>query len=305
MMKFHKIFLLGAGAIGNFYGALLSKKSDVTLLGEREHIKKINSEGLKVKIGEKEEIFKIKGKEKIENIPPKTLILLTTKVHQSTGAIKSIKNLIRKDTIILILQNGLGNEDLVKRIIGKKCKVERGIVYSASEFLKPGKIKVWPKKTILPLNKIGKEIAEIFKEAGLMVELTKEIKKEIWKKLVVNCVLGPLAALFKIRNNEVASMPLKRVRELLIKECLEAARAEGININGNFKKEFEEKISTYTNYPSMCQDIMKGKKTEIDFLNGKIIELAKKHKIQTPANEVIYYLIKFLELSNHASPPPI
>lgn len=279
-------------------GALLSRKNDVTLIGEEEHIEAIKSDGLRIS-GDVKETFQVKAKTRIKTIPPNSLLLLTTKAHQSQKAISQIKKLLKKDTVILVLQNGLGNEDLMKKIIGKKCKIERGIVYSASEFLEPGKIKCWLKKTILPSNKIGKEIAHIFKEAGLEAELKEEMEKEIWKKLVVNCVLGPLAALFKIRNNEVASKPLKKVRELLIKECLEVARAEGININGNFQREFEKKISTYTNYPSMCQDIIKGKKTEIDFLNGKILELGKKHNLATPVNEVIYYLIKFLEEKNH------
>jgi len=294
-MGFKNIFILGAGAIGSFYGAFLSKKYNVTLFGEKEHIKKINSEGLKVKIRKKEKIFKIKGKEKIENIPPKTLILLTTKAQQSAEAIKSIKKLIRKDTVILILQNGLGNEEIIKKILGEKIQILRGIVYSASEFFQPGEINVWPKKTILPLNRVGREIARLFKEVGLEVELKREMKKEIWTKLIVNCLLGPLAAIFKLRNNEVGAESLKRVREMLMDECLKVARAEGVKINGNFKKELEKKISLYKNYPSLAQDIIKGRKTEIEFLNGKILQLAKKHRLYTPANEVIYYLVKFLE----------
>jgi len=294
-MTFNKIFVLGAGAIGSIYGALLSKKFDVVLFGEKRHIEKIKQRGLEVYIGRKKRVIKLKAKEKIQKIPPKTLILLSTKAHQTEKALKEIKGKLRKDTLILILQNGLGNKALVKKIVGKKIRVERAIVYTASEFLEPGKIRSWPKKTLLPKNEISKEIKKAFQSCGLEVELSKNFKKEVWEKLIINSVLGPLAALFKIRNNQVADNRLKKVREMLIEECLRVAEAEGVKIEKNFKGDFERKISKYTNYPSMCQDIIKGQKTEIDFLNGKIIELAKKHGIDVPANEIVYSLIKFLQ----------
>lgn len=293
-MGFNKIFILGAGAIGNVYGALLSKKNDVVLIGEKEHILTIKSNGLRIS-GDINKNFKVKAEEKIRKIPPNTLILLTTKAHQSKKAISEIKKLLKKDTVILVLQNGLGNEDLVRKIVGKKCQVLRGITLIFAEFLEPGRIKFGNAKTILPLTNNGKRIAEIFEESGLPVKLAKEMKKEIWKKLVINCLLNPLTALFRVRNNEIWGRALKPVREKIIRECIRVAAAEGIFFKKGFEKEIAKKISSYTNYSSMCQDIIKGRKTEIDFLNGKILELGKKHKIQTPVNELLYYLIKFLE----------
>lgn len=297
-MRFNKIFILGAGAIGSVYGGLLSKKNDVTLIGEKEHIQAIKSKGLRIS-GDIRRTFRIKAERKIKALPSGSLILLTTKAHQSQKAIEGIKKLIKKDTVILILQNGLGQEELIKKSLGKECQILRGITYVAGEFFKPGKIRCWlNKKTILPLTKKGREIAEVLREAGLPVELTKEMKREIWKKLVINCLFGPLTAFFKVRNNEIAKETLKKVRKTIVKECLLVASAEGINFEKNLGKEIEEKISLYKNYSSMCQDILKGRKTEIDFLNGKIIELAKKHRLEIPANEIIYHLIKFLEIQS-------
>jgi len=294
-MPFDKIFVLGAGAIGSTYGALLSKKFDVVLFGEKKHIERINQKGLEICIGKRKMVIKLKAEEKIQKIPPKTLILLSTKAHQTEKALKEIKGKLKKDTLILILQNGLRNKALARKIVGKKIRVERAIVYTASEFLGPGKIRSWPKKTLLPKNKISKEIKKAFQSCGLEVELSKDFKKEVWEKLIINSVLGPLAALFKIKNNQVTDNRLKRARELLIEECLRVSQAEGIKIGKNFKRDFEKKISKYTNYPSMCQDIINGQETEIDFLNGEIIKLAKKNGIDVPVNETLYSLIKFLQ----------
>lgn len=293
-MGVKKIFILGAGAIGSIYGALLSKKNDVVLIGGKEHILAIKSKGLRIS-GDIQGTFQVKAERKIKAIPPNTLILLTTKAHQSKKAISEIKKLLKKDTVILVLQNGLGNEELVRKIVGKRCQVLRGITLIFAEFLKPGRIKFGNAKTILPLTNNGKRIAEIFRESGLPVKLAKDMKKEIWKKLVVNCLLNPLTALFRVRNNEIWGSALKLVREKIIRECIKVAAAEGIFFKKGFEKEIAKKMSSYTNYSSMCQDIIKGRKTEIDFLNGKILELGKKHKIQTPVNELLYYLIKFLE----------
>ena len=292
MKRFQKIFILGAGAIGSLFGAFLSRKNDVVLIGEKEHLKTIKARGLKIN----EQIFWPKVQREIKKIPKNSLIFLTTKAHQSLKAIKSIKPIIRKDTVILVLQNGLGQEELIKKELEEKCQILRGITYLAAEFFKPGEIRTWlNKKTILPLSPEGEKIAKVLRPAGFQTEVTKEMEKEIWKKLVVNCLIGPLTALFKVRNNEIAKESLKKVRKRIVKECLQIAAAEGINFEKNFGKEIEEKISLYKNYSSMAQDILKGRKTEIDFLNGKIIELAKKHRLETPANEVIYHLIKFRE----------
>lgn len=293
-MGFNKIFVLGAGAIGSVYGALLSKKNDVTLIGEKEHILTIKSNGLRIS-GDINKNFKVKAEEKIRKIPPNTLILLTTKAHQTKKAIESIKKLLRKDTVILILQNGLGQEESAERAAGNKCRVLRGITLMFVEFLTPGRIKCGLAETILPSTNEGKKIAKILKESGLRVKLSKGMKKEIWKKLVVNCLLNPLTALFKIRNNEIAAAVFKPLRKKIVKECLEVAAAEGVHFTGDFEKEIAKKLPFYKNYSSMCQDIMKGRKTEINFLNGKIAELAKKHNLETPANEIMCYLIKFLE----------
>lgn len=293
-MGVKKIFILGAGAIGSVYGTLLSRKNDVVLIGEKAHVETIRAKGLNL-TGDINETFQLEAKTRIDALPPNTLLLLTTKAHQSKKAISEIKKLLKKDTVILVLQNGLGNEDLVRKIVGKRCQVLRGLTLIFAEFLEPGRIKFGNAKTILPLTNNGKRIAEIFRESGLPVKLAKDMKKEIWKKLVVNCLLNPLTALFRVKNNEIWGIALKSVREKIIRECIKVATAEGIFFKKGFEKEIAKKMSFYTNYSSMCQDIIRGRKTEIDFLNGKILELGKKHKIQTPVNELLYYLIKFLE----------
>lgn len=292
-MNVDKIFVLGAGAIGSIYGAFLSRKKDVTLIGSQGHVKTIQAQGLTL-TGDINQNFRLKADVKIGEVPSNTLILLTTKAHDSVQAINQIKNMLKKDTVILVLQNGLGNEGLVKKLVNGKVEVLRGLTMMAAEFLEPGKIRVWKNKTIIAKSKTAQEIASLFNDCGLETYISENMMKEIWDKLILNCVINPLTAIFHVRNHKIASETLKWIRHEIVRECLAVGKAEGINLKINLE-ELDRKILGYTNFSSMCQDIIKGKKTEIDFLNGKIVELGRKYLIPTPVNQTLTCLTKFLE----------
>jgi 2-dehydropantoate 2-reductase len=293
-MSFQKIFVLGAGAIGSVYGALLSERNDVTLIGRRAHVEAVKKNGLTL-TGEINHKFSVKAETEIREIPPDALVILTTKAYDVAAAVATVKPLLRKDTVLLALQNGLGIKALVERASGSKAHVVRGLVTLAAEFFEPGKISFWQGETLLEATSPSERIAKLFNESGLKTRITKEIRRELWKKLLVNCVVNPLTALLRVRNNEILDDSLKEIRHQLIRECMAVGKAEGIRFEPDLEVCIERKIASYTNYSSMCQDIMKGKKTEIDFLNAKIVELGRKHGIPTPVNETLVSLIKFLE----------
>lgn len=299
-MSFNKIIILGAGAVGSIYGALLSKKNDVTLIGNKAHADAVNSKGLSIS-GGITETFYLKADTEICEIPENTLIILTTKAYDSAKAIKQIKKLLKKDTVILVLQNGLGNEEVVKRVADDKTKVLRSITAMAAEFFESGRVRFWNGETIIEQNEIAEEIGEILENSMLKTRLSNDINMEAWNKLVVNCVVNPLSALFHVRNCELVSDSLKTVRHRIVRECVKVGKAEGITFPKDLKEKVDEKISSYTNFSSMYQDVMKGKKTEIDFLNGKVVELGRKHNIPTPVNETLVCLIKFMGEKNGIS----
>jgi len=299
-MDFDKIFVLGAGSVGSVYGAFLSKRNDVTLIGNKAHADTVNSKGLSIS-GDINQTFHLEADTEIRRIPEKTLIILTTKAYDSAKTIKRIKKLLKKDTVILILQNGLGNEEIVKHAAGDKAKILRGITTMAAEFFEHGRIRFWNGETIIEQNEVGEKIAEIINECKLKARLSNDIDEEVWNKLVVNCVVNPLSALLRVRNCELVSDSLKTVRHEIARECVEVGKAEGMAFPENLERKIDEKISGYTNFSSMYRDVLKGKKTEIDFLNGKVVELGRKHNIPTPVNETLVCLIKWLEEKNGIS----
>ena len=291
-MKTKKIIILGAGAVGSVYGALLSRENEVTLIGNKAHVRTIQTKGLDL-IGEKNQNFRLKAELKIDEIAPNTLVLLTTKAEDSIHAIEQMKPILRNDTVIIVLQNGLGNEKAVKKAVGE-VEVLRGVTEIAAEFLAPGRVHFWKGKTTIAQSKSANEIAETFATSSLETCISENITNDVWNKLILNCILNPLTALFRIRNNEVASESLKWIRHKIIRECLTIGKAEGIDLKLDLAT-IDNKISSYRNLSSMCQDIIKGKKTEIEFLNGKLVELGQKHGISTPVNQTLTSLVKFLE----------
>ncbi|MGA3192799.1 MAG: 2-dehydropantoate 2-reductase [Candidatus Bathyarchaeia archaeon] len=293
-MTFNKIFILGAGAIGSVIGALLSKKNDVTLIGNEAHVDAVRSKGLLVS-SNINETFRLEADAQIREIPQRTLIFLTTKAYDSEKAVEGISRLLRKDTVILVLQNGLENEEIVKRAVGHKAKVLRGITSMAAEFFQAGEVKYWTGETAIERDGVGEEIAAVMNNSGLETRVSKNINNETWRKIVLNSVINPLTAIFRVRNREIFTQPLAEVRHQIIRECVQVGNAEGVTFPKDLEKEIGKEIISYANYSSMCQDIMRGKRTEIDFLNGRIVELGARHHILTPVNETLVHLIKFLE----------
>jgi 2-dehydropantoate 2-reductase len=293
-VTFNKIFILGAGAIGSVIGAQLSKKNDATLIGNKAHVEAIESKGLSVS-SNINETFRLQADTQIREIPQGTLIFLSTKAYDSEKAVEGIRRLVRKDTVVLVLQNGLGNEEIVKRAVGNKAKVLRGITNMAAEFFKAGEIKYWTGETTIEYNGVAEEIAATMNDSGLKTSVSKNIKDETWSKVVLNSVINPLTSIFRVKNREISTQPLGEVRHQIIKECVQVGNAEGVTFQKDLEKGIGKEIVSYANYSSMCQDIMRGKRTEIDFLNGKIVELGARHHISTPVNETLVHLIKFLE----------
>lgn len=294
---FKKIFILGAGAIGSVLGGLLSKKNEVTLIGNKSHVDTVNSKGLSVS-GDVTASFRVHADTRIRQIPEETLIFLTTKAYDSERAIRKIRRLVKNDTVVLVLQNGLGNEEIVKRAAGAKIKVLRGITTMAAEFFKPGEVKYWKGETTIENRAPAAKIAEMLNASLLKTTISKDIKRDIWSKVVANSVVNPLSAIFRVKNHEIGAQSLASTRHQIIEECTQVGKAERIVFPKDLEHIIDREILAYVNYSSMCQDVLKRKKTEIDFLNGKIVELGRKHSVLTPVNEALVDFIKFLEAQN-------
>lgn|SRR3990167_1921602 len=286
------IYILGAGAMGSIYGAGLSEKYPVTLIARSETVNKIKNNGLEIR-GLINKTYKLPAQEKITRITDNAIIFLTTKVHESDSAIQSIKSLVKKDTLLVVVQNGVGQEKEYQKKLN--CIVIRAVSECGAAVISPGIVKFNSNKATYVNKNGGGKIAHILKTAGFKVQSVNDIKKKEWEKLIINCVINPLGAILNVRNDKLNHPVLEKIKENIVKECVEVANATGVRIEQNYFKKVNNFISKTKNYNSTLQDLKLGKTTEIDYLNGKIVELGKKYSIETSINQMLFSLIKAME----------
>jgi len=292
-MSKHNIIILGAGAIGSYLGAMLSRNNYVTLVGRKPHVDAINRQGLRV-TGTLNGIFQVKAVSQLENISPRSLIIITTKAHNLEETVMSTRDIYQDDTSILLIQNGYGNEDIVKGLTD--AEIIRGLISTGVEYIEPGSIDVkYTGEIFLPDTQEGGTITDLFNASGISVRVSENMERDIWRKLIMNCVINPLTTILGVPNNEIAVDSLKQLRDGIVNECIQVATKKGVFIDSQIADEITEAAVKYTNLSSMYQDILKGNKTEIDFLNGKISEMGREHGVPTPINDTITALIRFME----------
>jgi 2-dehydropantoate 2-reductase len=289
------IIIFGAGAIGSYFGSMLSKNNNVLLIGRKPHIKAIKKNGLKIEDKTNQKI-KIEAETSIDDVNySPDLVILTVKSYDTESAIKQVKKIIKKDTILLSLQNGLDNIEKIKKYISIG-KIIAGITTHGVIFNKPGFINhTGYGETILgELN--GKktkkitDIVSIFNKADIPTSLSNDIFKEIWIKGIINSSINPLTTFFNCKNGYLLKNPI--LEKLVEKVCIEStniAILHGIDVEKSdmIKKTKDVIRKTSDNYSSMLQSFNKGKKTEIMSINGKLVDFGKKYKKDVTINTVL------------------
>ncbi len=296
------IIIFGAGAIGSLFGAMLSKNSDVLLFGRKSHINAIKNNGLIIK-GKTNFNVKINAESSFKNIMfSPDLLILTVKSYDTEVAIKQAKEILNKDTKVLSLQNGLDNIEKISKIVDSR-KIIAGTTTHGAFFSKPGLIKhTGTGITVLGELNIEKtkqleKIIKLFNEAGIETKESKNIINDIWKKAIINSSINPLTAIFRCKNGHLIENPiLEKLLVTICEESVKIANAEGIDISYQemVNKTKEVVKNTSDNFSSMLQSILNKKRTEIDSINGKLIELGRKNKISTKLNEILVYTVKSL-----------
>ena len=296
------IVVLGAGAIGSLFGALLSKKNNVILIGRTSHVNAIRKNGLS--IGGKTQLnVKISAKDSINSIPFSVdLLIVTVKSYDTKSAVDQAKQIIRDRTVVLSLQNGLDNIKAIEHVVERR-QIIAGVTTHGAFFSKPGCIKhTGAGKTILgeldgESSERIKNIETVFNQVGIKAVVSENIIKEIWVKAVINSCINPLTAFFGCRNGYILENPiLEKIVETVCEESTSVANAYGVKLSylDMVNKTKEVIRETSENYSSMLQSVRKGKKTEIDSINGALVNIGRTYSIDVPLNEILVSLVKTL-----------
>lgn len=290
-----EIIVLGAGAIGSLYGAKLAAANQVLLVGRADHVAAINTHGLRV-TGLEQNIVQIPAATTVERIGVNALILLTTKVSASTGALAPIAPLVRDDTVILCLQNGLGSEEIARAALGGRGIVLRAITQFGAIFAGPGVIQYMaPGYTLIEKHLRSDAVASVLTAAGLDCRISSNIARDSWYKLIVNCVVNPITAMLGCEVGGIANPELDKLKRLVIDECLAVAASQGFSFEVDFLREIAEVFRPSHNIASMLQDLRRGRATEIDYLNGAVAALGAENGIACPVNNALTAIIRAME----------
>jgi 2-dehydropantoate 2-reductase len=290
-----QIFVLGAGAMGSLYGAKLAARNDVTLVGRPDHVGAIRENGLRIE-GLESEIVRLGAATHIDRIPPEALILLMTKVPATADALEPIASLVRDDTTIIVLQNGLNSDEIARAAVGGRGTVLRGITQFGAIFDQPGIIQYMAKGyTLLENHERSPRIAAVLNAAGLDCRISRNITKEVWRKLIFNCVVNPVTTIIGCKVGGIVDPRLDRLKQLIIDECLAVAKTEGVIVKADWISEINATYAGSPNTVSMQQDLLRGRGTEIDYLNGAVVALGAQRGVQCPVNEGLTRIIKAME----------
>ena len=294
-----KILVFGAGALGSFVGGLLSQKNSVTLIGREKHVSNINSKGLiiegKTKLIAKPRAYQIIPNEKFE------LVLLTVKSYDTSNALEDILPIIDDDTILLSLQNGLGNLEKISSVCKKAIG---GTTSHGITFLEPGRIlhAGLGETTLGNFKSVERKelisIVQTFSLCGIETKTTDNILGELWAKAIINASINPITAITRLKNGYL--LKENHLKEIMVNACkegIEVARSANIKLPCYDIIEKTKTIARMTanNKSSMLQDIEKHKKTEIDSITGELIATARNNNVPIHTNTLLYNIIKGLE----------
>jgi 2-dehydropantoate 2-reductase len=237
------------------------------------------------------------------------LIFVAVKSYDTPTIMKEYASLMRGKNLVISIQNGLGNAEIISSFVGEERTILARVIFGA-EILSPGwvevtvcadKVRLGGFKNRAQYQRV-KEIAELLTSVGIESEATSEIDKYIWAKILYNSTLNPLSAILEVTYGELGKSSYARwVIRKICEEIFEVTKAHGIELFWGEPEEYldvlfnKEIPKTSAHHSSMLQDIKRGKRTEIDALNGAIVELAKKVSVETPVNEALTNLVKFKE----------
>lgn len=301
-----KITVVGPGALGCLIAALLRHKTkdDIWLLDEfADRAKKISLEGIKVEGMSGPLTVKVNVTANVEEIGPCDLVILCVKSYSTEDACKGIKDLVSEKTGVLTLQNGIGNVQILNDHFGPD-RVIAGITNHGSTLVGTAHVRHAGKGDTVIGRADGRvlgairEVAGILTKTGFETKVSKDIDSVIWSKLIVNVGINALTAITRLNNG--ALIEHEECRQILrsaVQEAVKVVKRKRIRLLYDDPIQKVESVcrATSSNVSSMLQDILNGKRTEIDFINGAIIRQAKALNIPTPVNEVLANLVKTIE----------
>lgn len=295
-----KILIYGTGAVGGYFGARLAEAgNDVTFIARGKHLEAIQKNGLQIKSVDGN--FTVKPSNATDTVstlnPDFDLVILGVKSWQMLDAAKTIKPILKENTLVLPLQNGVNNVEKLLSVIDKKhiiagfCKIYAKIEGNGiiNHFFYPPEINFGE----IDNNKTNRilELQSVFEKAKFKTVIPEDIIADIWKKFMFICAVSGLGALTRVSIGAmVENEETKNLLQKTVEEIYAIATANKVNLPVGMDKMMMGFIVSqpYDSTASTQRDIMKGRPSELENFNGYIVKQGIKHGVETPVNEFVY-----------------
>lgn len=293
--------------MGGLFGGMLAEAGNEVVLIDvsQEAVAAINERGLNIqdKTSNQTRTVRLPASSDPKAVGPVDLLINFVKCYHTEAAVRSALPMIGPKTVVLTLQNGWGNAPKISGIVGED-KVLAGLTYHSATLLEPGRV-LHAGKGMTFLGELDgamserlEQVAETFRAAGLEVTTTPNVLGEVYRKLALNVCTLPTAALLRFQAHQLieheGTLALMRA---LLKEVVAVAQAQSVALDE------EERWTAITGLlkravgakGSMLQDVERGRRTEIDVINGAIVEAGRRLGLSTPYNDSMVWLVKSLE----------
>ena len=299
-----KIAVIGAGAMGSIYGGHLSLHNEVYLVDTNsEVVRVINENGIRLEENGEDVIYRPKAVTDVSGLPKMDLIILFVKALFSRPALEGNRSLIGDETYLMTLQNGSGHEDILKDFVPLERIIigtteDQGTVLGMAHIRHGGKggtnlgMLCPDDKGMLP------KLKDTLDACGFRAKIHENIQQLIWNKLFVNVALSAVTAVLDVKMGFIADNPnALALSGQLLHEAVEVAHAMGLEADEEHLK--QEIIETSRRVPegvtSICADLSKGRKTEVDTISGSVVRAAAKVGVQVPAHEFLVNMVHAME----------
>ncbi|HSH92236.1 MAG TPA: 2-dehydropantoate 2-reductase [Ramlibacter sp.] len=293
-----KVAVMGAGAVGCYFGGMLGRAGhDVTLIARPQHVEAVRRDGLRMDTKTFDEHVRVAASSDASAVQGANLVLFCVKSTDTEAAGEQIKPWLSPDALVLCLQNGVDNADRLRTVLPHH-EVGAAVVYVGTEMAGPGHVKHHGRgELVIDPTKSSREVAQGLVAAGVPTEISDNVRGALWLKLILNCAYNAVSAIAQKPYGEtVPGDGVKDVMRDVVNECLAVAKAEGVTVAGDVDAAVRKIVESMPGqYSSTAQDLARGKPTEIDFLNGHVVKRGELLGIATPANRVLWAMVKLLE----------
>jgi 2-dehydropantoate 2-reductase len=300
-----RIAVMGAGAVGCFYGGMLARAGhDVVLIGRPRHVEAIERQGLRLETQSFDEHVRVAASTEGSAVRGAQLVLFCVKSTDTESAAAAIGPHLAPDALVLSLQNGVENAEQLRTLLPQE--VAAAVVYIGTEMAGPGHVRHHGRgELVIGPSETSDDVARALIGAGVPTDISDNVRGASWAKLILNCAYNALSAITQLPYGQlVKGEGITAVMRDLVDECLAVAGADGVTIPGDVDAAVGKIAETVPGqYSSTAQDLARGKRSEIDHLNGFIVRRGEALGVRTPANRVLHVIVKQIEANNGATLP--